>query len=199
MPKDSFLVAYNKNNKLTYHDLTIVDNNPLCVPIYEDLIFCAMFLNGERVLYPFSDELKLFFESFTQEERYIIASEFFDSSLINQDSFRNQNTKFCPQFIVPVQVPPVSSDPFNVDLSSISSGGVGITNVYYIIHNYTIDAAFKIWYKLEGENEYRQSLTGNTFPEELAFESLTNELELPIVSLKFQRLDNLVYTEEKII
>ncbi|MFV8343920.1 hypothetical protein [Flavobacterium sp. XS2P39] len=100
---DSFLVSYNRNGKLAYHDIKIQEDNTVnCIPIFEDLIFTAMFLSGKRILQPVDEQQNVFFQKFTQQERYLIASEFFDSSLINEQDLRKQNTEFCPQIVLPL-------------------------------------------------------------------------------------------------
>jgi len=114
MSNNNFLVAYNKQNQLIYFDLVIdQDKQVLCIPVYEDLVFTALFLKGQRVLTPFTSvpgfsqvELEKFFQEFQQQERYIISSEFFDSSLIKWSEIRKQNSPFCPLFAEPVMVVP---------------------------------------------------------------------------------------------
>lgn len=97
MSNKSFLVAFNLAQKLTYHDLIINEDKTVnCIPIYEELIFTALFIDGVRILHPQNDEQKKLFEIFTQQERYLISSEFFDSSLINEKDYRKQNSSFCP-------------------------------------------------------------------------------------------------------
>lgn len=111
MQNNSFLVAFNKSQRLTYHDLNIAEDKSVsCIPIYEDLIFTALFINGQRILNPQNEEQKKLFEIFTQQERYLISSEFFDVNLINDKDYRKQNTSFCPVLVPPVVVvvpPPI--------------------------------------------------------------------------------------------
>lgn len=118
MQNNSFLVAYNKNNQLSYHDLIINDatDDLLCIPLYEDLIFTAVFIAGKRVLYPTTEQETNFFNIFTQQERYLIASDFFDSDLIKNQDYRSQNTAFCPSFL-----PPPS---FDVIITAVNEYGV---------------------------------------------------------------------------
>jgi hypothetical protein len=92
----NFLVSYNKNGKLAFHEIIITDNLPACILINEDLIFTAMFMNGVRVTSPIDESQLAFFQIFTPLERYLIASDFFDSSLISESDYRNANSKFCP-------------------------------------------------------------------------------------------------------
>jgi hypothetical protein len=108
MQNNSFLVAYNKAQKLTYHDLQINEDKTVnCIPIYEELIFTALFIDGLRVLTPQNEEQKKLFEIFSRQERYLIASEFFDANLINEKDYRKQNSEFCPKLVEPL--PPVES------------------------------------------------------------------------------------------
>ncbi|MDI5895834.1 hypothetical protein [Flavobacterium algoritolerans] len=122
MQNNSFLVAYNKNNQLSYHDLDYDNLNQggsTCIPLYEDLIFTAVFIAGKRVLYPTTEQETNFFNIFTQQERYLIASEFFDSDLIKNQDYRTQNTAFCPSFL-----PPPS---FDVIITNVDAYGVTFT------------------------------------------------------------------------
>lgn len=97
MENNNFLVSYSKNGVLSYHSLIIDVDAVNCIPIYEDLIFVALFIDGKRLLQPTNEREVCFFNSFTQQERYLIASEFFDSKLIRDSEFRKQNTPFCPR------------------------------------------------------------------------------------------------------
>jgi hypothetical protein len=61
-----------------------------CVNIPEDLIFIAL-RDGSK----FIKEPALSFE-FTDIERFIMSTEFFDFGLIKDEDYRRQNTSFCP-------------------------------------------------------------------------------------------------------
>ena len=113
MQNKNFIVGYNRQGQLVYIDL-VISAGLLTPPIriYEDMIFTALFINGVRVYnyativegYTAANLVK-FLETFTQQERYLISSEFFDSTLLNPADFRKQNTNFVPQFFKPLVNP----------------------------------------------------------------------------------------------
>ena len=93
MTTDSFLVAITKQGKQVYFDL-LVDSVQHSFNIYEDLIFCGVYLEGKKVPYPTTAIQKTFFNLFSSEERNLIASEFFDERLLLAQDYRKQNTIF---------------------------------------------------------------------------------------------------------
>lgn len=108
MQSNTFIVTYNKGGHLNYIDLNIDISKELpCIPLFEDMIVTALFIDGYRVYSPLLNsrftqiEMENFFSFFTQQERYILSSEFFDSTLIKDSEYRKQNSVFCPKFLPP--------------------------------------------------------------------------------------------------
>jgi hypothetical protein len=87
------LYYLNKNNDIETMELPVFD---ACVPLKESGIFIAYrdginFVKNPPDTFPFTDL-----------ERLIIGTEFFDTNYIKESDYRKQNSSFCP--VVPVQV-----------------------------------------------------------------------------------------------
>lgn len=93
MNVDSFLVGITKQGKQVYFDL-LTDGVQHSINIYEDLVFCGVYLEGKKVTFPNTAIQKTFFNSFSSEERNLIGSEFFDERLLTANDYRKQNTVF---------------------------------------------------------------------------------------------------------
>lgn len=79
-----------------------VDSLDVCIPIPEDLIFVAC-RNGINFIKEPAEKL-----SFTDVERLIMSTEFYDTNFIKDEDFRKANSQMCP-----IQQPPPSS--FNIE------------------------------------------------------------------------------------